>query len=551
VIKPTDSFKAHECRSRDIKRRLEVIQKKMTDLQELGVPCGFCYISARNSGTLFTVGNSAITQVIEQSRDAILHQLSTSQNTPHVSQLPETDTTKEVHMLLPPLPAPLNDLTLQDLRGLVVSIVKDLGLKWTDPKPSFWPENIPFQYPRSAPESFQGCWTRALRHIIKTIYAYFNCNPQMHNWNKMTSNKSASTKTTPSTYHVENYNNEEEEDEEIDVEGAQEQDELYFEEKEDSDSDTISVCSETEQKQINQSAVSYFGYEIAQSESSNNSSPKPCSDHEDTTDNNGLQEGASVHSIIQPKLIYCDPRFYSQLYPASAPLLLPTMFVKQFCAINSSQEDTTISPPARLHNATSEEISSSTPNSIHQQPVVFSFPKATPVGVPPQIDREPRKEKRQTKTNSALDGRNRKGANGMYIYTNPSAPLQFMSLNSRKRLSSIDHENRSDKHTSKLIAGAPVSPHTGEPVVIKGINYKPNVYQRIREQPMKSPVVKNMERNMSSSPPSGHTSSTSHESRNNKHNPQLASKKRRELVFHWYKSPEPPPTKHPKLMNNA
>ena len=43
----------HDCRSRDIRRRLEVIQKKITDLQELGVPCSYgclfvCVVAERD-----------------------------------------------------------------------------------------------------------------------------------------------------------------------------------------------------------------------------------------------------------------------------------------------------------------------------------------------------------------------------------------------------------------------------------------------------------------------------------------------------------------------
>lgn len=153
-----NSSRNHECRARDIKRRLEVIQKKMTDLQELGVPCAFCYTSMRNTGTLFTMGNSAITQVIEGCRDGILQQLSEQPGEREV-QLIQGELLsegKEIHMVLPPLPAPLEELGLYDLKGLVVGIIKDLGLKWTDPKPAFWPEDVPYQYPRSAPEGFQG-----------------------------------------------------------------------------------------------------------------------------------------------------------------------------------------------------------------------------------------------------------------------------------------------------------------------------------------------------------------------------------------------------------
>ena len=148
----------HDCRARDIKRRLEVIQKKMADLQELGVPCAFCHISIRNTGTLFTMGNKAMTDVIESCQDVILEQLSKSCSS--VDSHDTSDQTKEVHMLLPPLPGPLDELGLHDLRALVVGIIKDLGIKWSSPRPPFWPQEIPFQYPRSVPDGFQGEHTR-------------------------------------------------------------------------------------------------------------------------------------------------------------------------------------------------------------------------------------------------------------------------------------------------------------------------------------------------------------------------------------------------------
>ena len=152
---------SHECRSRDIRRRLEVIQKKMTDLQELGIPCAFCYVSVRNTGSLFTMGDSTITQVIEGCSDTILQQVSETQTHhhkhQHMLQHPAgVQRSAEVRMVLPPLPTPLEQLGAHELRTLVVGIIKDLQLKWTDPKPPFWPSDIPFQNPRSVPEGFQG-----------------------------------------------------------------------------------------------------------------------------------------------------------------------------------------------------------------------------------------------------------------------------------------------------------------------------------------------------------------------------------------------------------
>ena len=156
-LSSSQMLKSHDCRARDIKRRLDVIQKKMTDLQELGVPCAFCYVSVRNTGSLFTMGNKAMTRIIEESRDVMLENLAeiqldkTNKSPPDIS-----NDQREVHMVLPPLPQPLNELSLYELRSLIVGIIKDLGIKWSEAKPPFWPESIPFQYPRTTPEGFQG-----------------------------------------------------------------------------------------------------------------------------------------------------------------------------------------------------------------------------------------------------------------------------------------------------------------------------------------------------------------------------------------------------------
>ena len=94
----------HDCRSRDIRRRLEVIQKKITDLQELGVPCAFCYVSVRNTGSLFSMGDHAITQVIEDCSDVILQQVSHSV---HQQSITVNDHKNgEIRIVLPPLSGP-------------------------------------------------------------------------------------------------------------------------------------------------------------------------------------------------------------------------------------------------------------------------------------------------------------------------------------------------------------------------------------------------------------------------------------------------------------
>ena len=139
-----------DSRSRDIRRRVEVIQKKLADLQELGVSCAFCYSSVRNTGSLFTLGDKRITDVIERHKNEILKNL-IDLNYDHTE-----GSRKEIHLILPPLPAPLDQLSRNTMQSLIVGILKDLGLKWSDPRPTWWPPEIPFVPPRSVPENFTG-----------------------------------------------------------------------------------------------------------------------------------------------------------------------------------------------------------------------------------------------------------------------------------------------------------------------------------------------------------------------------------------------------------
>ena len=141
-----------DMRARDIRRRVDVIQKKLSDLQELGVPCAFCYSSVRNTGSLFTLGDHRITEVMERHKNEILKNLIESR------QDVEGGRKKEIHLILPPLPAPLEELNRSMMQSLIVGILKDLGLRWSDPKPQWWPLDIPFFPPRSVPDSFKGMW---------------------------------------------------------------------------------------------------------------------------------------------------------------------------------------------------------------------------------------------------------------------------------------------------------------------------------------------------------------------------------------------------------
>ena len=151
-----------DSRMRDIRRRVEVIQKKLADLQEMGVPCAFCYSSVRNTGSIFTLGDKRITDVIEEHRNEILCNLMEGGVQAEVDLVANS---QEIHLILPVLPAPLDKLRRSTLQSMIVGILKDLGIRWSDSKPIWWPMDIPFVPPRSAPENFAG---------IKSNYTQIN-----------------------------------------------------------------------------------------------------------------------------------------------------------------------------------------------------------------------------------------------------------------------------------------------------------------------------------------------------------------------------------------
>lgn len=146
---------AADSRMRDIKRRVEVIQKKVADLKAMGVPCAFCYASVRNPGSIFTIGDKRITEVMERYRNKILCNL--MDNSPISRPLEMNDTSsQEIHLILPVLPAPLDELNRTTLQSMIVGILKDLDIHWSDPKPVWWPVEIPFVSPRTVPDNFTG-----------------------------------------------------------------------------------------------------------------------------------------------------------------------------------------------------------------------------------------------------------------------------------------------------------------------------------------------------------------------------------------------------------
>ena len=131
--------------SRDIKRRIDVVMKKLDALRELGVPCAVCYVSHWTKG-LMVYGDSRMTNVISNQAATMLQELENSEEPePH-----------DRGLFLPPIPAPLKDLNFRTMQSMIIALAKDLKVDWSEDRPSWWPQNVPFCHPRHTPSQYTG-----------------------------------------------------------------------------------------------------------------------------------------------------------------------------------------------------------------------------------------------------------------------------------------------------------------------------------------------------------------------------------------------------------
>ena len=135
--------------SRDVRRRLQVIENKIQDLHHMGVPCVFVYATTWTGG-LYLIGDEKMANPIKANSGAILGQLKEA-------PLPDTAAPLASNFCLPRLPAKLPTLNNKTLTSMLVGLGKDLQIKWKREPPVWWPEEIHFQHPRNAaPEQFKG-----------------------------------------------------------------------------------------------------------------------------------------------------------------------------------------------------------------------------------------------------------------------------------------------------------------------------------------------------------------------------------------------------------
>lgn len=133
--------------ARDVKRRIDQIQKKCAELKSLGVAIGVAYSSHKTNG-LYVFGDRRITKVIEKYKDDILLD---------ADWMEEDDEEHcEPSVILPPLPAKVEQLNSVTKKALIRGLIKDLGLKWSAPTPAWWPEDVPYRNVTTPPDGYTG-----------------------------------------------------------------------------------------------------------------------------------------------------------------------------------------------------------------------------------------------------------------------------------------------------------------------------------------------------------------------------------------------------------
>lgn len=137
--------------TRDVKRRVTVIEKKIGDLQNMGVPCVFAYATSWTGG-LYVCGDKRMAKCLKNSSSDLFQSLkepSTSART--------DDGGVASKLCLPKLPRKLSALNSKTAISMLVGLAKDLSLDWTGPVPEWWPELVPFQHPRDpVPATYRG-----------------------------------------------------------------------------------------------------------------------------------------------------------------------------------------------------------------------------------------------------------------------------------------------------------------------------------------------------------------------------------------------------------
>lgn len=142
--------------TRDTKRRVEVITKKISDLKSFGVPSLFVYATPWTGG-LSVVGDDRLCTIVRTHKDEFLDKLK--------QELQDNMTSPK--LILPELPQPINDMNGRTLCSILIGLGKDLSIDWKGEKPEWWPDAIPFVHPRETPPQLKG---NMLHNIVLNFY---------------------------------------------------------------------------------------------------------------------------------------------------------------------------------------------------------------------------------------------------------------------------------------------------------------------------------------------------------------------------------------------
>ena len=138
--------------TRDTKRRVEPITKKISDLKDYGLPSLFVYATPWTGG-LCVVGDDRLCSIVRAHKDEFLEKLKLE---PQENVSPK--------LILPELPQPIGDMNGRTLCFILTGIGKDLAIDWKGNKPEWWPDAIPFVHPRETPPQLKGI--RCIHNVL-------------------------------------------------------------------------------------------------------------------------------------------------------------------------------------------------------------------------------------------------------------------------------------------------------------------------------------------------------------------------------------------------
>ena len=149
--------------SRDSKRRIDVITKKIGDLETYGIPSLFVYATPWTGG-LCVAGDKRMASIVKDNKLQFLEVLK------HQPQEESQEDVSSPKLILPALPQPIDEMNGRTLSSVIVGIGKDFGIDWKGDQPEWWPNTVPFNHPREVPTQYKGQYYLLYNCLIVLLY---------------------------------------------------------------------------------------------------------------------------------------------------------------------------------------------------------------------------------------------------------------------------------------------------------------------------------------------------------------------------------------------